>query len=395
MKKYILSLMMLISGVGVFAQNSLVNRAEGYIRLNELDKAQETITEALNSGKTKNLAKAWHIQGQIYQKLFIPELDKAGIRQDLDTAKYIKNLNLAIEAYDKCYEFDAKQEYTEENKQKMQQFRNFVFYAGVFDFQNANYEGSFNHFDAWMKYPTSHPIVLNDPSFADGKVTTVPEVAYYASMSAFNLNDYKKMLKYMEEALKYEKGADVERFYLKGLIETGDTAKWIEVSKQYAGKNETVAYDLVAYYLNKGDRAATTALAEELLTAEPNNKWAIYAKGAVNFDDKKYEEALPFFERCIALDDTFFEAYYYAGACNTNMGMDFNNIRETRTYKTKAEADKDLEKVRDYYRKAEPYFLKLRELKPEDPSRWAYNLKTVYYIIGDKEKEAEMDALVK
>ena len=51
--------------------------------------------------------------------------------------------------------------------------------------------------------------------------------------------------------------------------------------------------------------------------------------------------------------------------------------------------------MKEWYKKAEPYFLKVRELEPDNAERWASRLKTVYYIIGDKAKETEMDAYIK
>ena len=54
--------------------------------------------------------------------------------------------------------------------------------------------------------------------------------------------------------------------------------------------------------------------------------------------------------------------------------------------------DAEIVKVKDLYKKGEPYFLKVKELEPDNPERWASRLRTIYYILGDKEKEKEMDA---
>ena len=49
---------------------------------------------------------------------------------------------------------------------------------------------------------------------------------------------------------------------------------------------------------------------------------------------------------------------------------------------------------KDEYAKAEPFFLRVRELEPDNPHKWASRLSTVYYILEDKAKQAEMDKLL-
>ena len=113
------------------------------------------------------------------------------------------------------------------------------------------------------------------------------------------------------------------------------------------------------------------------------------------FGQEKFEEALPFFEKSTEIDPTFTDAYYNAGVCCCNTGYGINEaIGKTKNLK-KAEYDAKIAQVKDWYKKAEPFFLKVKELEPDNPQRWASRLKTVYYITGEKAKEAEMDTYLK
>ena len=114
----------------------------------------------------------------------------------------------------------------------------------------------------------------------------------------------------------------------------------------------------------------------------------------VLFGEEKYEEALPFFKKSTEVDPTFADAYYNAGVCCCNEGYAINDAISQKKL-TKKEYDAEIAKVKEWYKKAEPYFLKVRELEPDNAERWASRLKTVYYIIGDKAKETEMDAYIK
>ena len=172
MNKYVLSIALLVASTGAFAQNRLVKKAQGLINNNQIEEAQTLLTEALNSGETKDMALAWDVQGDLYQRLFADELNKAAAHQPLDTAKFAKNLYACLDAYEKCNEYDEKKEYAEKNKGNLMKFRTFLMYVGQFDFQNQNFAGAYKAYDAWLTYPQNHklvadePKVLNDTSFA-------------------------------------------------------------------------------------------------------------------------------------------------------------------------------------------------------------------------------------
>ena len=103
-------------------------------------------------------------------------------------------------------------------------------------------------------------------------------------------------------------------------------------------------------------------------------------------------EALPFFDNSIDIDPNFTDAYYNAGLCWQRIGLEKNEEVSKKKFKTKAEMDAALEEVKDKFRKSEEYFVALRDLLPDEPNKWAYNLKSIYYTLGLKDKEAEMDA---
>ena len=58
MNKYVLSIALLVASTGAFAQNRLVKKAQGLINNNQIEEAQTLLTEALNSGETKDMALA-------------------------------------------------------------------------------------------------------------------------------------------------------------------------------------------------------------------------------------------------------------------------------------------------------------------------------------------------
>lgn len=203
------------------------------------------------------------------------------------------------------------------------------------------------------------------------------------------------MEKHIDEALNYTKELKtVRQLRLMTYIEQGDTAQWIEASKKFALDDEAIAQNLLAYYQGKKDDAASMKFADDLLAQNPENKIANYSKGVLLFGQEKFKEALPYFDKCIQLDPEFVDAYYNAGVCCCNQGYSENESISGKKM-TPAENKKAIAKVKEWYKKAEPYFLKLKEMEPDNPDRWASRLQTVYYIMGDKAKEKEMESYLK
>ncbi|MCD8317441.1 MAG: hypothetical protein LUC45_00635 [Paraprevotella sp.] len=395
MNKYVLSVALLVASTGAFAQNRLVKKAQGLMKTDQFEEAQTTLTEALNSGETKDMALAWDVQGDLYQQLFVTELNKAAAHQPMDTVKFVNNLYACLDAYEKCNSFDQKQEYAEKNKENEKKFRTFLMYAGQFNFENHDFKGAYKAYDAWLTFPENHKLVADDPAIQNDTVFDKNQVAYYACLAAYQGKDYDHVTTHLQEALNYDKEAKtVRQLHLVTLLEKGDTAQWVDASKQYASSDEGIAQNLLAYYTEKKNNAAALEFANSLLATDPNNKIANYSKGVVLFGEEKYEEALPFFEKSAELDSTFTDAYYNAGVCCCNEGYGINEEIGKKTLK-KAEYDKEIAKVKDWYKKAEPFFLKVKALEPDNPQRWASRLKTVYYITGEKAKEAEMDTYLK
>ncbi len=391
--KRVLSIALLVVSTGTFAQNKLVKKAQGLIGDNQIEEAQTLLTQAMNSGETKDMALAWDVQGDLYQNVFTQELNKAAANQPLDTAKFVKNLYGCLDAYEKCNELDAKQTYAMKNKLNFIRFRPYLVYAGQFEGQNENYAGAYQAYSAWLTYPQDHKLVADELAVLNDTTFDRSQVAFYACMMAYQGKMYDKVAVHLEDALKYEKDVKTARqLQLATLLETGDTAQWVEISKSYANADETVAQNLLAYYSEKKDDESMLNFANELLAADPNNKIANYSKGVVLFGQEKYEEALPFFEKSAEIDPTFTDAYFNAGVCCCNMGYAINEEIGQAKNLSKADYDAKIAQVKEWYKKAEPFFLKIKELEPDKPERWASRLKTVYYITEEKEKEAEMDA---
>lgn len=399
MKKILCSIALMLAVSTAFGQDKLVRKAQSLIEENKLDEAQTVLTEALTSGKTKKIALAWDVQGDIYQRVFAAELNKAAASQPLDAMKFAKNLYACIDAYEKCNELDEDKEFYQKNKGNAMKFRTFYMYCGQFFFNNRQYSDAFTAYDKWLTYPQTVKLVENEPKILKDSVFDENQIAYYACLAAYNDKNYQNVEKYINQALKYDKELEtVRQLRLTTYLEQGDTANWVKSSKEFAlsgVKAETVAQNLLAYYLDKKDEASALAFADELLAKDPNSKIGNYSKGVVLFGQNKFADAVTYFVKTTEIDPTFSDAFYNAGVCYCNEGYALNEKISNNKKLTAAQNNEEIKKVKAYYEKALPFFLKVKELEPDNVSRWASRLSTVYYIMGDKAKQKEMDALLK
>ena len=399
MKKILCSIALVLAASTAFGQDKLIRKAQSLIEENKLDEAQTVLTEALTSGKTKKIALAWDVQGDIYQRVFAAELNKAAAQQPLDTMKFAKNLYACIDAYEKCNELDENKEFYQKNKGNAMKFRTFYMYCGQFFFNNKQYRDAFTAYDKWLSYPQTVKLVENEPKVLKDSVFDENQIAYYACLAAYNDKNYQNIEKYINQALKYDKELEtVRQLRLTTYLEQGDTANWVKASKEFAltgVKAEVVAQNLLAYYLDKKDEASALAFADELLAKDSNSKIGNYSKGVVLFGQNKYADAVTYFVKTTEIDPTFSDAFYNAGVCYCNEGYALNEKISNNKKLTAAQNNEELKKVKAYYEKALPFFLKVKELEPDNVSRWASRLSTVYYIMGDKAKQKEMDALLK
>ncbi len=396
MKKILCAVALLIAANTAFSQDKLIRRAQSLIEENKLDEAQTTITEALTSGKTKKMALAWDVQGDLYQRIFGAELNKAAANQPLDTMKFATNLYACIDAYEKCNELDEDQEFVAKNKENLIRFRTFYMYCGQFFFNNKQYAEAYKAYDGWLNY-SKNKLVANEPKVLKDSIFDENQIAYYACLAAYQAKDYKKMDEHIQQALTYEKEREtVRQMYLLSFLEQGDTTSWVAKSKEIALSDagaEVIAQNLLAYYMEKKDDAGAVAFADELIAKNPNSKIGNYSKGVVYFGQEKYEDALTCFNKTIEVAPDYIDAYYNAGVCYCNLGYKINEALSKKKL-TVAQNKAEIEKVKALYKKAEPFFLKVKEMEPDDPSRWASRLSTIYYILGDEAKQKEMDALL-
>ena len=105
MKKTLLSLLALMATATTQAQDMKIFKAESLMEEKNYNEAVAVIKECISNPKTKKLALAYHLLGEINSRILNDEISNLQSGK-CDTTRYINALEEAIEAFTKSNEID-------------------------------------------------------------------------------------------------------------------------------------------------------------------------------------------------------------------------------------------------------------------------------------------------
>lgn len=416
MKKLLFTLAAtLFAGVSV-AQNSAVFKAQALEQKQDVAGAISVLNEALANPKTTKQAQIYNMLGENYAKLFNNELNAAVRQMPFDTAKFCTLLDQMIGAYTKSHEFDVAPDkkgkvspkFEQANKARLMFMLDYYNYAAQFNYQNHNIDKAVEYFDKYLQLP-KNPIFsqAETDSIYSAKQSAYSQTRFNLAYLAFNQKNWDKAIAFAEEALKDTIGTrDLMLIKMNSQLQKGDSAAWLNTLKEAVTRTEDEGFmqNLLYHYVTKNDVKSAEEMGNEMVAANPNSKAAWYMKGCVELNLKKdYPAAQETFKKALSIDPDYVEA-------NTNIAYAYINQIVAESYsgkfkyvgtgkvvpmKDKALYEKELATVKSYYQKALPHMLKVRELKPEDPRKWAYTLQMIYENLQMKAEKAEIDEIIK
>lgn len=368
--------------------------------------APEAIQEDLAKGKAMKAAEAYNLAGNIESHVLNPEILKAAKGQPLDTTLFVTTLDKAINYFTLSHKYEVqsgkKPKYFANNHKMIRQMLQYPAYAGQFLYARKDYQGAYKHFKQFLDMP-DNPVFSKgerDTLLIDG-AKTFSEIAFYNSVLAFQqFKDPDKVLANIDRALQNPDHAE-DCYLMKAtaLLQKKDTAAWVNCSKEAIKalpNSTTFTQNLLYYYMTKNDKAEAVSTANDLVNQAPDNKMAWYANGCIKLNvEKDYEGARTSFKKALAIDPNFAEAQYNMGISYINEVVSMKDQLTDLNSNNRQKYEAARQKVLGYYRNALPYFEKTRELEPDNAKLWAQALKNVYYNLQMKDKEKEMDELLK
>jgi tetratricopeptide (TPR) repeat protein len=410
MKKFMMMAMMAAATTVAFAQADVVKNAKKLLDKGEVEEALKAVEPALNAGTDADKAGAWNIVSEAYYKKFSDIQQKQLEEKVKPTGATIDEAGMnaavvkALEAALKCDEFDVKPNekgkvkprFRAASQQKYQMGRLQLINAGQFEYNQKNYADAFKAFSLYVESgeaPMFEGIDLKDQYKF--------EVAYFASLSAYQNKDYQNVIKYAQIAAQDESKAkdatEILVFSKKETMKTKqDTLEYIDMLKQASAKfpddNRYSAW-IGDYYLQTGSAEDLGKWADGEMAKDPNNKFAYVYKGEALRMTEKFDEAVECYKKAAELDPTYVAALYQAGVSLNSKAINLKDqLADKKTgMLTTANADK----VKAILNEAKTYLEKVRELDPNrEQVNWAYALYQMYYSLGDNAKASELEQIL-
>jgi len=310
----------------------------------------------------------------------------------------------ALDAALKCDEYDikpnekgkVKPRFRADNQKIYQAGRLQCINAGQYEYNQKNYAGAFKAFAIYVDSGESPLFTGIDMTKDEYKY----EVAYFASLAAYQQKDYPNVIKYAkiaaEDQAKAKDATEILVYSKKETMKTKqDTLEYIDMlkdaSQKFPDDNRYSAW-IGDYYLQSGSADDLLKWAEAEVAKNPDNKFAYTYKGEAFRLTNKFDEAVECYKKAFELDPTYVAAAYQAGITLNSKAIELKDkLADKMGNLTKENADK----VKAILTDAKGYLEKVRELDPNrDQVNWAYALYQMYYNLGDKEKAAELESIV-
>ncbi|GEM_PF-1016773 len=364
-------------------------------------KIKDYALKALNSGylDESRYAEAWKMaSGASLQlnNLYIADVTN---KLPIDTMQFfanVKDLTKSLKnelKYTKVTKGETGNEkFVEGRKKNLAQSGDYYIYAAQLLGESKRYDNALEAFSLAMNFKDDYPEVANmiESRFENS------QLAYYAFHMAHDAKKYDSMEQYYDKAMQYADGAKVtEQVYQQSFLERGDTATWAtkihDMCLKAPQENTENIQMLLGFYQKKGlDKMS--AFADEVLAVDDQVLIAVYAKAFVLFNSEKYDDALVQYQKCTEIKPDYYDAWYQSGLCKYRQALALNSTISNIKNQKEAKAAKD--KTISLFTEAIPYFEKARECAPDEPSKWAYELKQCYTVSGNAAKAAEMDKLL-
>lgn len=375
--------------------------------ITECKKGQALIRKAIKSGALpeNKLGEAYKIYADLTQFPNNKMLELSQAQMPFDTAFYFSNLKALTTALQgelkntKVTKGEAGNEnYLKGKKNSLAQCANFYLYAAQLNSNSEKYDKALEAFEIAMNYRERYPEVANLVKFQ----VADEQIPYFAFHTAHEGKMYDKMEALYEQAMKYTENAEVtKQVMIESFREKGDTAAWANYVRDLTIKepaaNENYIQMLISYYIKKDKEAGEGSnlmmeYVDAIIAADPNVLMAHYGKAYKYFEQEKYDDALAAYKKCTELKSDYYDAWYQCGLCKYRQALAIN--AKVSSIKNQVEAKKTLESARSLFGEAIPYFEKARECAPDDPNKWAFELRQCYNVTGQKEKAEEMDKLL-
>ena len=411
MKRIMMMAMMAAATTLAFAQSDVVKNAKKLLDKGDVEGTIQALQSALDAGTNEDKAAAWNLLSAAQYKKFSDiqakklENQVKQINEPVDEAAMNAAIVAALQAAMKCDEFDnmpnekgkVKPRFRAENQKIFQNGRLNTINAGQYEYNQKNYADAFKAFALYVDSNESPLFTGIDMSQDQYKY----EVAYFASLAAYQGKDFPNVIKYAQiaaqDTAKAKDATEILVFSKKETMKTKqDTLEYIEMLKDASAKfpaDTRYSAWIGDYYLQSGNNDELLKWAEGEIAKNPEDKFGYTYKGEALRLSDRFDEAVECYKKAFEIDPTYIAAAYQAGVSLNSKAIKLKDeLADKKTGKLTVE---NANKIKAILTDAKGYLEKVRELDPDhEKVDWRYALYQMYYSLGDNEKASEIEKLL-
>lgn len=363
------------------------------------NKAFNKLAPALTNDETRNRAETWALANRIKIEQYDKYMDNVRVGKKIDTKKMGHTL---IDAYeyslnalklDTIHILDKKGQPVIDKKTKRPKVRT-KYSKDVVDrlvehhdnyrmvgselYNIKDWDGAYK---AWDYYCAM--AARNDDSRWLKPDSLVAEVRFYQAIAAWQKTDTIDAVRLFSRArhmgYNHKEVYDYALVCLSGLGNEEEVVKlaW-EAFVKFGTSDPQYIRILINDFINREDYSGANDLIDDALEANPDDDELLNLKGLVVESKESIYEALPYYQRCIELNDSNANGQFNVGRFFYNKAME---TRQNSRLYGKRLADM----VNPIYREALPYFEKSYAIDPTN-IEVKNALRDIYYKLGEAKK---------
>ncbi len=325
------------------------------------------------------------------------------LKQPYDTIKFFSTILKMHEYLLICDSIESEPDdlgrinpkYHNRGREIMTTYRSNLLNGGKFLLKRNKYAEAFPYFDMYIRTARSD-FFLDVFEFRND--TLLPHVAYWATVSAYNANQPRHALRYIDDAIN---GADttlrvsLQEYKVRCYESLQEHDNWLK--NLLEGVRLYPAHDyfflhLMDHYSERKQYDHAIALCDSMLHTVGDRAIYWYGQSQMFLSKEQYDSCIVASNEALRLDSTMLDAYYNKGISYLNKAVAFaetacNDIRDPK-------CRRDRQTLQELYRNAKEPMEQVRKMTPEDTKRWAQPLYRIYLNLNMGDEFAEMEKIL-
>lgn len=397
MKRLLGILFLIMLCVDMSAQKKELSAARDNVKKNRnLEQAESSMQKLLNDSANRYNKKIWITMFDAIVKQYEQGNEKLYLKQQYDTTKLFNLTKRMISVAQSLDSIEVKPNnkgkaelnYRKKHAEFLHKYRPNLYNGGLFLIGKQKYAEAYSFFDAYID-------CANQPLFSQYNYNAndkkIPEAAYWAVFCGYKMKDPRATFHHTYLALK-----DTAHYcmMLQYLAETyrleKDTVRYVQTLTEGFEKYPMFEFffpRLVQHYGENGDWEKVLEISERAISKKNDSEIYRLSKTNALLSLGKYDDCITLCDQLIAENDSLSDAYYNAGMAYFHKAVDMDKKIQLNT--------KQKNIIKANYQKSLTYLKCFRALVPEQKTRWALPLYTIYLNLNMGEEFDEIDKILR